>query len=175
MGQSLIILSGLPGSGKSYFARELADGEDMIIVESDALRRLLFPKPVYTKEESAFLFRTCHAFIEDQLRRGRSVISDSTNLQERNRIHLYDIAGRTRSKLIIVNVVATMERIEERLKARAEGTGTSPGNSEAGLDVYHKMARNVDEITRPHFVVDSTYLIGPVVAGVLLEMGLDDA
>jgi hypothetical protein len=46
-----IVVSGLPGTGKSYFCRRLAERTPLIILESDAMRKALFPSPVYSTEE----------------------------------------------------------------------------------------------------------------------------
>ena len=45
---ALILLSGLPGSGKSYFCQRLAHlAPPLIILESDALRAVLFSHPTH--------------------------------------------------------------------------------------------------------------------------------
>ena len=54
---SLIVVSGLPGTGKSYFSNKLAERLPLIILESDALRKALFPSPSYSPQESSRLFR----------------------------------------------------------------------------------------------------------------------
>jgi len=60
---ALIFVSGLPGTGKSHFCRRLAERIDLVILESDSLRKRLFPAPSYTKEESTQLFRACHGLL----------------------------------------------------------------------------------------------------------------
>lgn len=42
---AFIVVSGLPGTGKSYFCRKLAERLQFIILESDALRKALFSSP----------------------------------------------------------------------------------------------------------------------------------
>ena len=49
---AFIIVSGLPGSGKSYLCRRLAERLELPVIESDALRRLLFPSPDHGRRES---------------------------------------------------------------------------------------------------------------------------
>jgi len=43
---AFIAVSGLPGTGKSYFCRRLVERLPSIILESDALRKELFPQPL---------------------------------------------------------------------------------------------------------------------------------
>ncbi|MEK0338345.1 MAG: AAA family ATPase, partial [Nitrosopumilus sp.] len=54
---TFIAVSGLPGTGKSYFCNKLAERLPFLILESDALRKALFPSPSYSSPESWRLFR----------------------------------------------------------------------------------------------------------------------
>ena len=86
---------------------------------------------------------------------------DATNLSERNREHLYSIAGRLDVKLVLVRVEAPPEVVYERLKARREEA--NPGNnSDADWKVYQKMKSSVEHIRRNHFAVDTSRDIAPV-------------
>ena len=77
---AFVVVSGLPGTGKSHFCRKLAERIDLVILESDSMRKQLFPSPTYGKEESTQLFRACHGLVEELLRKGISVALDATNL-----------------------------------------------------------------------------------------------
>ncbi len=156
---SFIAVSGLPGTGKSYFCSKLAGRLPMVILESDVLRKTPFPSPSFSQEESARLFRATHLLIERLLKRGVSVILDATNLSERYREYLYSIAERLNIKLILVRVQAPPELVRERLKARP---GNSETKSEADWAVYQKMRLAVQRISRKHYVVDTSRDITPV-------------
>lgn len=41
---AVIVVSGLPGTGKTYFCHRLAERLPCVILESDALRQQLFPR-----------------------------------------------------------------------------------------------------------------------------------
>ena len=69
---ALVVISGLPGTGKSQFARELQRRTGAVVLESDALRRLLFEKPSYSWQESRRLFAAIHAVAERLLCEGVS-------------------------------------------------------------------------------------------------------
>ena len=156
---TLIAVSGLPGTGKSHFCAELAERLPSLILESDALRKVLFSSPSYSQEESARLFRAIHLLIERLLKRGVSIILDATNLSERFREHLYSIADRLDVKLILVRVEAPPELVRERLQARQDKPET---NSDADWSVYQRMKRTADKINRNHYVVDTSRDITPV-------------
>ncbi|MFH1560018.1 MAG: ATP-binding protein [Chloroflexota bacterium] len=165
----LIVVSGLPGTGKSYFSRRMAERISLAIVEADAMRKALFATPTYGGSESARLFRACHALIEDLLRRGISVLFDATNLVENNRERLYNIAHKTNVKLILVRVEAPLEVVSERLRKR-EANAAQNDNSTAGLSVYRRMAHSVEPIRRNHYAVDTSRDITPVIDKIEREM-----
>jgi len=156
---TLVAVSGLPGTGKSYFCAKLAERLPSLILESDALRKVLFSSPGYSQEESARLFRAIHLLIERLLKRGVSIILDATNLSERFREHLYSIADRLDVKLILVRVEAPPEMVRERLNARQDKPGT---NSDADWSVYERMKLTAEKIHRNHYVVDTSCDITPV-------------
>ena len=165
---TLVLVSGLPGTGKSHFSRRLAEKLPSAIVESDALRRKLFQDPTYSVQESQRLFSACHALIEGLLSQGISVILDATNLAEHHREPLYRIAGRVGAKLIVVQVEAPGELVRHRLKLRAEGIDPLD-KSDAGWDVYQKMKTRTERIRRNYFSVDTSRDITPVVDKIVRE------
>ena len=165
---AFVAVSGLPGTGKSYFCAKLAERLPFVILESDALRKALFSPPSYSPEESARLFRTLHLLIERLLKKGIPVILDATNLSERDRERLYNIADRLDARLILVRVEAPPELVYQRLKARSNGEN-SGNNSDADWEVYRKMKPLVQKISRKHYAVDSSRDIAPVLAKVVRE------
>ncbi len=167
---ALVVVSGLPGSGKSYFSRQLAQRAPLAVVESDAMRCALFGTPTHSGPESARLFRACHALIDDLLRRGIPVLFDATNLIEQLRERLYSIAHRTEAKLVIVRVEAPEDVIASRLAQREAGNGDPEDNSTADLAVYRRMTSVVEPIRRNHYAVDTSRDIAPVVEKICREL-----
>ena len=165
---AFVVVSGLPGTGKSYFCSKLAERLPFLIMESDALRKALFPVPSYSPQESSHLFRTSHLLIERLLKKGISIILDATNLSERNREHLYSIAEHLHAKLVLVRVEAPPEVVYERLKTRQE---TNPRNkSDADWKVYQRMKTSVQHISRNHYAVDTSRDITPVLDKIVREV-----
>ncbi|MCX7912026.1 MAG: ATP-binding protein [Dehalococcoidales bacterium] len=164
----MIVVSGLPGTGKSYFSRRLAERTGYPIVESDALRKKLFSPPTYSAEESARLFRTIHQLIEELLGRGISVILDATNLTERHRERLYYIAAKHRARLIMVRTHAPPEVVRERLHRRTNER-SQEDNSDADWEIYRRMSATVEKIRHHHFVVDTSQDITPALERVVRE------
>jgi len=158
---AFIVVSGLPGTGKSYFCSKLAERLPVVILESDALRKTLFPTPAYSAPESAHLFQAIHHLIERLLRKGIPLILDATNLSEPHRERLYSIADHLNARLILVRVEAPSQVVYERLKARSEGMN-SRGNSDADWAVYQKMKLAFEKIRRNHYAVDTSRDIAQV-------------
>jgi len=164
---AFIAVSGLPGTGKSYFCNRLAERLPFLILESDALRKILFPTPSYDSQESSRLFRAVHLLIERLLKKGVSLILDATNLSERYREHLYSIADRLDVKLILVQVEAPPEVVYERLRARRENTESK---SDAGWEVYQRMKPSVQKIHHNYYAVDTSRDITPVLDKIVREV-----
>ncbi len=164
---ALVVISGLPGTGKSHFSRKLAERVPLVILESDALRKALFTSPSYSQEESFRLFQAIHVLIERFLRKGISLILDATNLSEHNREHLYRIADRLNAKLLLVWVEAPPELVRERLGNR---TFQPDSTSNADWSVYQKMRPSVQQIRRNHYVVDTSRDITPALNKIAREI-----
>jgi len=166
---ALIVVSGLPGTGKSCFCNQLVQRTPLVILGSDALRKVLFPSPSYSQMESSHLFQTIHKLIELLLKKGIPLVLDATNLSERERERLYRIASRLDARLILVRVEAPPEVVRERLKARQEAV--NPGNkSDADWSVYQKMKASVQKIRRHHYAVDTSRDITPVLDKIIREV-----
>lgn len=166
---AFIVVSGLPGTGKTHFCGKLAERLSLLILESDALRKVLFPSPKYTSQESARLFRAIHYLIEVMLKKGISLVLDATNLSEPYRERLYNIAEHLNAKLILVRVEAPPDLVQERLRARA-GLEKSENKSDADWAVYQRMKPTVQKIRRNHYVVDTSRDITPVVDKIMREV-----
>ena len=165
---ALVVVSGLPGTGKSFFCRQLAERLPYPVLESDAIRKQLFRVPQYSAGESAYLFRIIHRLIEELLDKGIPVILDATNLSERHRERLYNIAEKRNAKLILVRMKAPPEVVKKRLINRMEKKHNGD-NSDADWEVYQKLSATAEKIHRNHFVVDTSKDITPTLGKIVRE------
>ena len=159
---SFILVSGLPGTGKSFFSRRLAEDIPLAILETDVLRRTLITDPSYSPSESNRLFQAVHGLLTSLLRDGISLVLDATNLVERHRETLYAIADSNNALLVIVRTEAQKAEVEERMARRAEGADPND-NSEADMAVYQRMRPTQQRIGRNHIRVDTTADVSGVV------------
>jgi predicted kinase len=117
-GAALFLLTGLPGTGKSTFARALRELTGAVVLESDRLRCLLFEQPVHSQRESAILFRAIRSAAARLLVEGQAVIIDSTSLSETDRWPFYNLADSLGLPLFIAAFYAPARVVEERLAKR---------------------------------------------------------
>lgn len=171
---ALIVMIGLPGSGKSHLAREIKRRFPAAILDSDALRQVLFAAPKHTKAEHGRLFPAIHVLIDRLLRRGVSVIIDATNLKEANRRPLHKLAEAHGAKVLLVRTWAPKREIRRRLLGRDTGA-SADDRSTATLEVYEKMLADVERIPRRHISVDTSKDLTPAVDKILRDLSAFDA
>lgn len=159
---TLVLLCGLPGTGKSHLGHELVRRLPMVLIASDLVRRILFSEPAYTAEEHYIVHTTCQKLVEQLLREGHSVILDATNLLHRHRQRYYNLAEECRANLLVVQTTAAPEVVRRRLQERREGLRPAHG-SDADWAIYQLYAEKYEPIRRPHRIVDTSGDIGPAV------------
>lgn len=107
------------GAGKSFHAEKLSQGNDAIILSSDALRGVI-GKNDSDLEVSSQVFRTMETMTEYFLKRGESVIIDATNYHMKARKPFIDIAKKLSVKVVAyvidrpLDVILTQNRNRER-------------------------------------------------------------
>ena len=149
---SLVILCGLPGTGKSHFARELLVRAPFVWLNSDRTRKLLVARPQYSRREHRRVFAAMHVLTRGYLLDGYSVVFDATNLNENVRAPLYAVADDAGVEPLIIRFTAHRSLVRERMADRAAGIADA-GQSDAGWDVYSRMAVADAPVPRPHLLV----------------------
>ena len=162
---AIVLMVGPPGVGKTTFARALRARTGIEILESDAVRRSLFPRPTYGRTESRAVFDAIHASADERLAEGAAVVIDATNLVEAERAVVYRMADRHGASCVVVRVTARPAVVRERLVQRS---ARSP--SEAGVEVYERMRRIRQPLRRPHFIVDSSADTEPAIEAIAREI-----
>lgn len=98
---NLYVLAGIPGSGKSTWAKQFLPHAN--VVSSDALRIELLGK-VYDQSKNQIVFDEFHKRIEEGLRGygAYDVVADATSLTRQSRERLIGIARKTNSRVLLV-------------------------------------------------------------------------
>ena len=150
----LIVLAGLPGTGKSHLAAAVAAQRAVVIIRTDTVRKALVPQPTYSPVESGRVYRTCHAMLRVLLTKGYPTLFDATNLTAPGRRTLRCIARAAGASHFLVWVEAAPAVVRERLLRRDRGTPAH--DSDADWSVYRAMQATVERPQRTDLVVAST-------------------
>jgi predicted kinase len=160
----LVMLCGLPGTGKTSLARGLAARWPAVIIESDQIRQTLFTPPAYTAKESRQVHQVCHILIGWYLRRHTDrdgklhrhhVIYDATNLYEYHRQLVASLAERNEARLVVIEVTARDEAARARLAPRGR-QDMAELYSNADWDVHQRMRQRAEPIQSKHVTVDTS-------------------
>jgi predicted kinase len=96
----------------------------------------------------------CHTLLRSALLVGRSVIFDATNLEERVRRRVYDIAESCGARLEIIWVTCPPAVVQERMLRRRMRLDEDDA-SDADWLVYLELRRKAEPIKRPHTVLNT--------------------
>ena len=112
----LIVLSGLPGVGKTTIARALAASLGAVHVRIDSIEQVLRNAGITVEGEG---YDVAHAIAEDNLRVGRTVIADCVNPWPLTREAWQAVADRSGVPAVLVEVVCSdagehRRRVESR-------------------------------------------------------------
>lgn len=84
------IMVGLSASGKTTVAEKIANEDDCIIISSDSIRGEICDGGVIDQTQNDEVFRIFHKRIKDNLRSGKNVIADATNINMKARRSLLE-------------------------------------------------------------------------------------
>ncbi len=114
--KKVILLKGLPGSGKSTYAKKLVDEnpEQFKRINRDDLRAM-FDNNFNSKSNETFIRGVRDILILKTLESGKSAIVDDTNLSEKNLTRITQLVQQ-HNKLYKENVVVEVKHIETSLE-----------------------------------------------------------
>lgn len=108
----LILLAGLPRSGKSTYAKSLVEGCKAVIVNPDSIRLAVHGQP-FIQEAEPFVWAIAYAMTEALFIAGHeTVIVDATNINEKARKPWYDRFRENRTDISVELVVIGTSKSE---------------------------------------------------------------
>lgn len=155
-GGSLLMMVGLPGTGKSSIVRSLMTYFPCIVVSTDSIRAKMRRQPTYTTAEMGLIYEVCYAIIEKRLEQGQRVVFDASNYLESRRQYVANLAKSCGAPVAICYVQASQETIGHRLSQRISGKRQTGDLSDADWAVYKWMVEAQEPIVGEHLILDTT-------------------
>ena len=114
---TLFMLIGLPGSGKSYHAKQLAEIYDAKVFSSDEIRKELF-NDINNQKNNDIVFKTLHKRIAEYLNKGNNAIYDATNISYKKRIEYLKSLSKITCEKVAIFMATPYEICLENNKKR---------------------------------------------------------
>lgn len=144
----IIIVFGLPGSGKSYFASKFAKMIQADYVNSDKVRKEIFEKRIYSAKEKKTVYDEMLEQMKEAIRQKKNIVLDATFHKKEIR-EMFVEALKGKEEISFIEVQADENIIRERLKKPRL-------YSEADFEVYQLIKQQNEPLNKPHLVLKST-------------------
>lgn len=119
-----IMLYGFPGSGKTFFARQLVDTLAAVHVHDDRIRSELFETPNYSKQENHIVTSLMNYMTSEFLNAGVSVVYDTNAMRAAQRRGLRNMATKAGAETVVVwlqiDAESAFTRVSHRDRRKAD-------------------------------------------------------
>ena len=154
----LIMMAGLPGTGKSTLSRALAERGGGIVLDKDLIRAALFPPALieYSQEQDDFCLEVMLRTAEYLLSRNRDlrVFLDGRPFSRRyQREQVEAAAARLRTPLAIIECICSDATALARLQ-RDDATGAHPA-ANRGSVLYKQVKAGFETLAEPRLTLDT--------------------
>ncbi len=144
----IIMVMGLPGTGKSYLASKLADRLGGVLLKSDVVRKELGLSNQYSKRDKMKVYKEMERRAKLVLDKGIPVVLDATFYLIETRVPFFQLATNQHTSLVKILVKAEENLISKRMeKPRPD--------SEANFSVYLKIKKAFDPVLHPYLQLTS--------------------
>jgi predicted kinase len=147
----LIILGGLPGTGKTTIARELARQLGAVHVRIDSIEEAILDSGVLSSPINDAGYRVGYAVAADNLRIGRTVIADSVNPIPLSRDAWVEVANRAQVSAVEIEVTCSDTK-EHQHRVETRKSDIARSRSLTWQDV---VSRDYRPWNREHIAIDT--------------------
>ena len=147
----LVVFGGLPGTGKTTLARELAQELGATYVRIDTIEQVLHGSGALAGGVDDVGYRVAYALAADNLRLGISVVADSVNPLKITRDAWRAVAADAGAKVIEIEVVCS-DLVEHRRRVESRQSDIPGLSLPSWQDI---LEREYEPWDRPHIVVDT--------------------
>ncbi len=171
----LILIVGLPGTGKSTLASSLSKKINAVWLRSDVFRSAMFPEDtqaspkeqqLYSEEQGLAKDRAMILAAETLLKQKCSVIIDSVLSTNSSRKMFYELANRLSERLFIIQCTCPEETIQERMLRREREQASTPYKI-ANFGLYLKAKEKFEPFDREVLLADMSKPSDEIVSEVL--------
>ncbi len=149
----LIIMTGLPGTGKTSVSRELASELDAVVLGTDEIRKTVLEETEYSNESRENVYEVMFRIGAMLLRGGHHVIMDGTFSRERLRKGARRTGRRERRKVFLIETVLPGDIVRDRIEARKKEDADF---SDADEEVYEIIRREFEPVDQKRFTIDTS-------------------
>jgi len=114
MKQTLFLMMGLPGAGKTTAAKVIEELTGAIRLTSDEARLMLWPEPNFSEEEHHALYEYLDDQTNNLLKSGKSVVYDANLNRKVHREEKYQLAKETGAEVVLCWVKTPRELAKNR-------------------------------------------------------------
>jgi|SRR4051812_8183251 predicted kinase len=156
----LIIMAGLPGTGKSTVAAELAKCLDAAVLSKDVVRHALFPPDLveYSSTQDDFVIEILllTAIYIWSIHPTKTIILDGRTFSRASqRKHVVDFAERAKQKWRIAECICS----EQTAKARLSGSDPAHPAGNRTPQLYDEVKARWEPITQQHITITTNQQI----------------
>ncbi len=144
----IVIVVGLPGSGKSYFASRLAELIHADYINSDRLRKSMFSDRSYSEKEKLSVYNEMLDLMRRAIREKKNLVLDATFYKNDIRKRFIDEAEEGEN-IVFIEITAEEAVIKERLKRKRV-------DSEADFEVYQIIKQQWEPLHVHRLILPST-------------------
>lgn len=158
----LVVVLGLPGTGKTTFARALADRVGAVHLNTDMLRAGLGLRGQYDADAKARIYEVLLQRSRAELARGNAVILDGTFYLQTFRDRIAGLAQETGTAIRWIEICAEPETVKRRVSQQRP-------YSEADYAVYRKVREAYEPLRIERLQLFSDRQTGEAMLGQALE------
>mgnify|MGYP001056320911 CR=1 FL=1 len=145
----IVIVMGLPGSGKTFFARQLSAQLSAIHLSSDQIRQEMGLLDKYTLKAKLVVYRELLSQATYWIQHQRPVVLDATFHREMFRELVEQLAHNQNRALFFLKIVANESTIKERVEKQRS-------DSQADYTVYQQLKKEMEPMKHSYLELESS-------------------
>lgn len=151
----LFIILGLPGAGKSFFARQFHQANHVPLIATDRIRHELFEQPLFNKEELQTTLRITTHMAENMLPLRHGLIVDGGLSMRKHRRELCILAAKYDYIPLIIWVQTDMDTAFNRASNRDRRKTDDKHAVPISLETFNRLRKQFTPPTNEEYVVIS--------------------